>query len=263
MIDCHCHLDEFLRDGELDAVLSRAENAGVRCFVAAGTQPADWKIYGELAAAFPQKIFYTVGLHPTEIGDDPDAQLAALEKYFCGGVPAPSAIGEIGLDRHWLPENPDEAARVYSRQREVFERQLAFAKKLGVPVVIHSREAFADSVAAIDASGVDWNAVDFHCFSEDEAEMRELNIRGGRGSFTGILTYKNAEKTRRAALAQGLERAMIETDCPFLAPREFRGKRNEPAYLRATAQFAAELFGVAFEDFAALTEANTRAFFRF
>jgi TatD DNase family protein len=152
---------------------------------------------------------------------------------------------------------------VFALQRGAFEAQLSLARRLGCPVVIHSRGAFRECVDMIDASGVDWNRVVFHCFSEGEAEIRELAGRGGRGSFTGILTYKNAEGVRAAARAQGLGRLMIETDAPFLAPAPHRGKPNEPAYLRHTAEHAAALFGVGLDELAAATTATARAFYGF
>ena len=115
----------------------------------------------------------------------------------------------------------------------------------------------------IDASGVDWKKVVFHCFSEGAAEIGELNARGGFGSFTGILTYKNADAVRAAAKAQGLARLMIETDAPFLAPAPHRGKPNEPAYLKHTAEYAAGLFGVSLDELAASTTATAKAFYGF
>lgn len=263
LIDCHCHLDTFARAGEIDAVLARAENAGVTQFVAAGTNPDDWEIYRALAEAFPRKIFYAAGLHPTDVGENFEEQLAALEKFFETASPAPVAVGEIGLDGHWLPKDAREAERVRSRQLEAFSRQLALAKKFGLPIVVHARDAFREAVSAIDASGFDWRCADFHCFAEDEAEIRVLNARGGRASFTGTLTYKNADNVRRAALAQGADLLMLETDCPYLAPTKFRGKRNEPAYLRKTAEFAAALFGVSAEALAEKTTAAVRGFFGF
>lgn len=261
MIDCHCHLDTFARRGELGDVLARAEAAGVVRFVAAGTNPEDWEIYRGLAAAFPRKIFYAAGLHPTEVAENFEEQLDALEEFVRRAAPFPVAVGEIGLDGHWLPEDEAEATRVRARQAAAFSRQLEIAKKCGLPIVVHARDAFREAVSLIDASGLDWRRVDFHCFAEDESEIREINARGGRASFTGTLTYKNAENVRRAALAQGLERLMLETDCPYLAPQGFRGKRNEPAYLRATAEFAAELFGVPAETIFEKTAAVTREFF--
>jgi TatD DNase family protein len=114
----------------------------------------------------------------------------------------------------------------------------------------------------IDTSGVSWERVVFHCFTEGPAEMGELLRRGARGSFTGVLTYKNAASVREAARVQGLARLMIETDAPYLAPAPHRGKPNEPAFLRHTADYAArEVFGVPFAEFAATTTANARKFF--
>lgn len=263
MIDCHCHLDTFAKSGELPAVLARAEASGVTRFVASGTNAEDWAICAGLAAAFPRKIFCTLGLHPTEVGADFEAQLAALEAFLKDSPPGLVAVGEIGLDGHWLPKDEAEAARARARQAEAFSRQLRLAKDFGLPVVVHARDAFAEAVSLIDASGADWRRVDFHCFAEDEAEILALNARGGRASFTGTLTYKNADNVRRAALAQGLERLMLETDCPYLAPQGFRGRRNEPAFLRATADFAAALFGVPAEEIEARTDANAAEFFGF
>ena len=114
----------------------------------------------------------------------------------------------------------------------------------------------------IAAAGVDWHRVIFHCFSEGPAEMTELLQRGAYGSFTGVITYKKAENVRAAAQVQGLERLMIETDAPFLTPMPHRGKPNEPAYLRHTADYCAEMFGVSPERLAAVTTQNARNFFR-
>jgi TatD DNase family protein len=114
----------------------------------------------------------------------------------------------------------------------------------------------------VDASGLDWGKVVFHCFSDGAPEMAELLKRGGYGSFTGILTYKSAQNVRDAAMTQGLERLMIETDAPYLTPVPHRGKPNEPAYLRHTAEYAAQLFGVSLEAFAEQTTATAKRFFR-
>ena len=128
-------------------------------------------------------------------------------------------------------------------------------------VVVHSRGAFDECVALIDESGIPWNRIVFHCFAEGPAEMTVLSERGGLGSFTGILTYKNAQSVRDAATIQGLERFMVETDAPYLTPVPHRGKPNEPAYVRHTAEFAAELFGVRYEELAAISTRNARHFY--
>jgi TatD DNase family protein len=176
-------------------------------------------------------------------------------------MPRPVALGECGLDRFHLPKEAIEAEKVFAWQRAAFAAQLEIAKRLNCPLVVHSRGAFRECVEMIDASGLDWARVVFHCFSEGAAEMTELVRRGGRGSITGILTYKNADAVRAATRAQGLGRLMIETDAPYLTPMPHRGKPNEPAFLRYTAEYAADFFGVTLDELAATTTANAKAFF--
>ncbi|HWZ95220.1 MAG TPA: TatD family hydrolase, partial [Opitutaceae bacterium] len=177
-------------------------------------------------------------------------------------MPRPVALGECGLDRFHLPKEAIEAERIFAWQRAAFAAQLEIAKRLNCPLVVHSRGAFRECVEMIDASCLDWARVVFHCFSEGAAEMAELASRGGRGSITGILTYKNADAVRAAAKAQGLGRLMIETDAPYLTPMPHRGKPNEPAFLRHTAEYAADFFGVTLDELAATTTANAKAFFQ-
>jgi TatD DNase family protein len=260
LIDTHAHLDSYVRKGELDAVLGRARAAGLEAVVAVGTGTKDWALQRDLARDRPGFVHYTVGLHPCSVGEDWKEAFAQMEAFWSGPV-RPVALGETGLDRFHLPKDPAAAEPVLERQREAFAAQLGLAARLGCPVVVHSRGAFRECVERIDESGVDWSRVVFHCFSERPAEIEELGRRGGRGSFTGILTYKNAPDVRAAARAQGLDRLMIETDAPYLAPEPHRGKPNEPALLRHTAESAAALFGVAAGEFAERTTANARSFF--
>ncbi len=263
LIDTHCHPDGFVRGNRFDAVLARAGDAGVAHMVCAGTEPEDWGIYRELCRQFPQKISYAVGLHPGNIAENWQEQLAALDEFLsAGNAPAPIAIGEIGLDEYRMPAEPELAQKIRETQLAVFSRQLATAARLGLPVVVHARNAFDAAVRAIDESGVAWGNVVFHCFSESAERVKILNARGGRASFTGTITYKNAQQTRDAALAQGLGKLMLETDCPYLAPCKLRGKENEPAYLRETAKFVAELFGVSVAEIEDITTDNARRFYR-
>jgi TatD DNase family protein len=264
LVDTHTHLDAVSRTGGLPEVISRARASDVSWMVAVGTAPDDWDLYRDLAAEHADCIRYTVGIHPCSVDEGWEGAAAAIEGYWAGDkANPPVALGECGLDRFHLPKEAGPAERLFGLQKAAFAAQLGTAKRLGCAVVIHSRGAFRECVDMIDASGVDWNKVVFHCFSEGEAEMRELMGRGGRGSFTGILTYKNAEAVRAAAMAQGLERLMIETDAPFLAPVPHRGKTNEPAYLRHTAEYAAQMLGVSLETLAAATTATARAFYGF
>ncbi|HVU33189.1 MAG TPA: TatD family hydrolase [Opitutaceae bacterium] len=267
LIDTHTHLESFARRGELEPILTRAREAGVGTLVTIGTEPGDWALYREIAPAQSGIVRFTVGLHPCSVEANWSDAVAQIEAYWTGGATAaqlatPIALGECGLDRFHLPKDPVAADRIFSWQRAAFDAQLAIAKKLGCPVVVHSRGAFRECVDQIDGSGVDWTKVVFHCFSEGEAEITELNRRGGVGSFTGILTYKSADNVRAAAKAQGLGRFMVETDAPYLTPMPHRGKPNEPAYLRHTAAFAAKaVFGVSYDELAAVSSANAKKFY--
>ncbi len=273
LIDTHTHLESFARHGTLAGALTRAHAAGVDAMITIGTAPDDWSLYRGLAEAHAADGFvrHTVGLHPCSVDAEWESAVAQIEACWSDAVdesragrrPAlPVALGECGLDRFHLPKDAAEAEKIFAWQRAAFAAQLAIAKRLGCPVVVHSRGAFAECVVMIDASGVDWARVVFHCFTEGVAEMAELTRRGGFGSFTGILTYKTAENIQTAAKAQGLARFMLETDAPYLTPMPHRGKPNEPALVRHTAEFAArEVFGVSAEELARVSSENARRFF--
>ncbi|WP_438481212.1 TatD family hydrolase [Oleiharenicola lentus] len=260
LIDTHTHLESFEKRGELPAILDRARGAGVEALVTIGTDTDDWALYRNLAREHAGFIHYTAGLHPCSVGEQWVHSVAQLEAYWHDAV-KPVALGECGLDRFHLPKDVAEAETIFAWQRGAFAEQLRLAKKLDCPVVVHSRGAFAECVEMVDASGVAWERVVFHCFTEGPNEMSELVKRGGYGSFTGIITYKSAEMVRAAALAQGLGRFMIETDAPYLTPTPHRGKPNEPAYLRHTAEFSAGVFGVSYEELARVSTANARKFY--
>lgn len=288
LIDTHTHLESFARKGALAATLERARQAGVEAMITIGTAPDDWTLYREIASAQPGFVHYAVGLHPCSVDGDWEKAVAQIEGFWREGAgttasraagsgePAsavapggtgatavrPVALGECGLDRFHLPKDAAEAERIFGWQREAFRAQLAIARRLDCPVVVHSRGAFAESVELIDASGVAWERVVFHCFSEGPAEMAELARRGGVGSFTGILTYKSAGNIRAAAETQGLDRFMVETDAPYLTPVPHRGEPNEPAYVRHTAEYgASDVFRVPFDELAARSTANAKRFY--
>src|SRR5687768_3535182 len=263
LIDTHTHLESFVRHGTLAAALSRAREAGVEAMITIGTSPDDWSLYRGLAEMHPGEVHHTVGLHPCSVEVDWEKAVAGMEKLWTCAAPRPVALGECGLDRFHLPKDPVAAERVFGWQRAAFSAQLQLAKRLECPIVVHSRGAFRECVEMIDASAVNWARVVFHCFTEGEAEMSELIGRGGFGSFTGIITYKNADAVRAAAKAQGLTRCMVETDAPYLTPMPHRSKPNEPAFVRHTAEFAAErVFDVSYAEFVATTTATARRVFR-
>ena len=262
LIDTHTHLESFARKGVLEPTLQRARQAGVDAIITIGTSPDDWTLYREIAQAQRGFVHYTVGVHPCSVDAEWSKATQQIEAFWRETGLVPVGLGECGLDRFHLPKDPAEAERVFGWQRAAFAFQLELAKRIGCPVVVHSRGAFAECVAMVDESGIDWRKVVFHCFTEGALEMNELLRRGGWGSFTGILTYKNAEAVRAAAKAQSLARCMLETDAPYLTPVPHRGKPNEPAFVRDTAVFAAaEVFGVGLEELAATTTANAVEFF--
>jgi TatD DNase family protein len=260
LIDSHCHLQGFQKNGTLTEVLERATHAGVKEMIAVGTAPTDWVPYREMSATHPGKIHYTVGLHPCYVEAEWAEAVAQISSFFMPPH-APCALGEIGLDYFHLPKDPVAAGDAMLQQEAAFCEQLALARELEVPVIIHSRDAFDDTLRMIDESGVDWKSVVFHCFSYGPDEIQSINARGGRASFTGIVTYKKADSVRAALASQGLENLMLETDCPYLAPEPHRGKSNEPAFLRPIAERAATELGVSLDELAAVTTANTRKFF--
>jgi TatD DNase family protein len=262
LIDTHTHLDSFHHEGSLELALDRARNAGLEQMITIGTGPEDWALYRDISRAHPGYVRYAVGLHPCSVEENWPEAVAQLEAFWTGDT-QPVALGETGLDRFHLPKDDDAAAeRLLGWQKLSFVEHIRLAKRLGCPLVVHSRGAFRECMQLLEQESVAWDKVVFHCFSEGAEEMKELKAKGGRGSFTGVLTYKNAQNVRDAALVQGLDRFMVETDAPYLTPVPNRGKPNEPAFLRHTAEFAAKLFEVDFEILAAQTTATAKSFYQ-
>ncbi len=246
LIDTHCHLDSRAFDADREACIERARAAGVERMVAVGTGdgPPDLEAGIRLAERYPF-ISATVGVHPhdaAKTGEDTWAELSALMAH-----PKVAAAGEIGLDYHY-DFSPRET------QRAVFARQLELAREAGLPVVIHTREAWADTVELIRRHGAAGGV--FHCFSSGPREAEEALELGFYLSFSGIVTFPKAEEIREAARLVPEDRLLIETDAPYLAPVPYRGKRNEPAYLVQTARCVAGLRGVEPDRIARLTWDN-------
>jgi TatD DNase family protein len=234
LIDSHCHLDNFYMGDELEAVLTRANDTFVEHFVAIGTSLQDLEINYQLTKKF-DGIDYTVGIHPLYHG----SPVPNLERYFSLDKP-PVAIGEIGLDYHNLPV--DSRDEVIAAQKKLFASQLEIARRCGLPVVLHSRDAFDDTVAMVKKFGIDGTKTLFHCYGYGAEEMRTIDKLGACVSFSGTITYKNAQTLREALRIIDKDRLLIETDCPFLAPVPHRGERNEPAFLIHTARFIENFF---------------------
>lgn len=261
LIDTHCHLDVYTQAGRLEAILDEARTLGVTRMIAVGTSAQDWSLYQKLSQTHSDQIFYSVGLHPCYVQENYVQQLKQIEAFFESAYP-PTALGEVGLDYYHLPQDPAAIPLMKACQQETFAFQLKLAKEYNSPLIIHSRNAFKETVAMIDKSGVDWRKVVFHCFTEGPEQVRLLNERGGRASFTGVITYKKAEEVRQAFLAQPLELTMLETDAPYLAPVPYRGKENQPGWTKYIAEYCAQLANMSFEDFAQLTTRNAEQFFQ-
>jgi TatD DNase family protein len=246
LIDSHCHLDDKQFDPDRAEVIARAREAGVERMMAIGTGdgPPDLEAAVRLARQH-DFIYATVGVHPH------DAAKATPETFAALGALAREskvlAIGEIGLDYHY-----DFSPRVV--QHEVFVEQLKLAATAGKPVVIHTREAWEDTLALLreHASG----AGIIHCFSGGPEEARQALDLGFYLSFGGVVTFPKAEALRDAARIAPEDRLLVETDAPYLAPVPKRGKRNEPAFMVETARRLGEVRGVAPERIAEITTAN-------
>jgi len=254
-IDSHCHIDGEAFDADRDEVVKRAKDAGVRAMLVVGTgNPHD----GEIAKAIEtaekyENVFASVGVHPhdAKLYDDPAEEtlinLAKSEKVI--------AWGEIGLDFYY-----DHSPR--DVQTNVFVRQIRTAKNLNLPIIIHSRDADDLTVKILtrECSYPNFKGI-MHCFGGTAEMAKDLMEIGFMISFAGNVTFKKAENLRDAARVVPLERLLIETDCPFLTPIPFRGKRNEPMYVAETAKFLADFYGVDLETLANHTTQNFLDFF--
>jgi TatD DNase family protein len=255
-VDSHAHIDGEEFDADREEVLARARAAGVRAILNVGTgDPRSENL--ERAIAFAEKhewVFAAAGVHPHDARlYDEDAERRLLSMMRRGGRVV--ALGEIGLDYHY-DNSPREA------QREVFARQLQLAKAERLPVIIHSREADDETVEILRTEMSDAaRAGIMHCFGGG-ARMAEAVLElGFMISFAGNVTFKKAENLREVARAVPLERLLVETDCPYLAPVPFRGRRNEPAHVVETARFLADLRGIGHEEFGRVTSENFARFF--
>ena len=258
LIDTHAHLDYEDFAADFDAVLQRAHDAGVERVVSIGTSVESSARAVELAARHPA-VYAAVGVHPTTADEAAPDFAAALRKLVAR--PEVAAIGETGLDYHRLPEGEDVQRALKETQAAVFRAQLDLAAKAGLNVVIHQRDAWEDTLAILRAYTGRLRGV-FHCFGGTPAQADEVLALGHLVSFTGIATFKNAAGVRETAAHVPADRFMVETDCPYLAPVPYRGKRCEPAHTRETAVAVAAARGETLETLARQTTATAEAFFR-
>jgi TatD DNase family protein len=250
-VDSHCHIDGSEYDADREDVIARARGAGVTTILNVGTgdpHSGAFERAVELAETHDQ-IYAAVGVHPHDaklFDDRAEQRLVDL----IGQSKRVIAWGEIGLDYHY-DHSPREV------QREVFRRQLRLARSLELPVVIHSREANHDTIEILreELNGYDRGGV-MHCFGGDLAMAQQAIELGFFISFAGTVTFKKADDLRDIARRLPLERLLIETDCPYLSPVPFRGKRNEPARVVEVARCLSELHGRSIEEMGKITSAN-------
>ena len=252
LVDSHCHLDFPDFAEERAAVIARARAAGIGTMVTICTKITEFDEVRAIAESDPD-IWCTVGIHPHEAGSEPavdEARLAALADH-----PKVIGIGECGLDYHY-----DLSPR--DRQAVVFRTHARAAREHGLPLVVHTREADEDTAALLaeESQGGRLTGV-LHCFTSGRKLALQGIDLGFYVSFSGIVTFKNAEDLRETVKAVPLERMLVETDAPFLAPVPKRGKRNEPAFVAHTAAFIAGLKGVSPEELAAATTDNFHRLF--
>lgn len=255
-IDSHAHIEMSDFDADREAVIRRALDAGVEIIVCVGDGEVaadSHRAAFRIAEQYPF-IYTTVGVHPHEarlLDDNLYAQLTDLSQH-----PKVIAWGEIGLDYHY-----DNSPR--DVQRDAFRKQLRMARERGLPISIHTREAEADTLAIIEE---EWKGCGLggviHCFTGTRSFAEAVIEFGFYVSFSGVVTFKKAEELREIARAIPIDRILIETDSPFLAPVPYRGRRNEPAYVIVTARAVAELRGVGVEEVARSSTRNFNRLFK-
>ena len=255
LVDTHCHLDPQYFPAGPDEVLDRAKAAGIGGFVVigVGSDLAPARNAVALARRLPDRIGAAVGVHPHDAVTLDDAAYAELRAL--GAEPEVLAIGEIGLDYHY-----DHSPR--DKQREVFARLVNLARELDKPIVIHTREAPADTLDILEREGARDVGGIIHCFSEDRAFAERALELGFYLSFSGIVTFKSSAKIQDVARWAPLDRILIETDSPYLAPVPLRGKPCEPAYVVHTARHVASLRNIPFEALAEATTENAERRFQ-
>ena len=281
--DTHAHLDYPDYAGDFAEVIARAQAAGISKMISIGTSLDSSERAIRLAEKFPA-IYAAVGWHPSDALKAPSDLRPALRE-LCRH-PKVVAIGEIGLDYHRLPSRggdapvasthlpgdkasppPDatgrrihEDARYKQKQADIFQQQLEVAAETRLNCVIHQRDAFDDTLAQLKPFAGKVRGV-FHCFGENTERMRRVLEIGSLVSFTGIVTFKNGQNVRDTVAATPLDKFMLETDCPYLAPAPYRGKRCEPAYVKEIAETVAQVKNCPLEELSAATRKTAHGFF--
>ncbi len=251
IFDTHAHYDDKAFDSDREELLGGMAAAGVSRIVNAAASLSSTETTAQLAAQYPF-VYGTAGVHPDEVGELNEETFAWLAR--AAGGEKVVAIGEIGLDYYWDKEGREE-------QKRWFVRQLELARALRLPVVVHSREAAQDTLTIIKSEAADL-CCDIHCFSYGVEMAREYLDRGHYLGVGGVVTFKNAKKLKEVVAYMPLDRLLLETDCPYLAPVPHRGKRNGSQYLPYVAEAIAVIKGISPEQVIGQTYENAMRFFR-
>ncbi|MCJ7777726.1 MAG: TatD family hydrolase [Sedimentisphaerales bacterium] len=252
LIDTHCHLTFDVLAHDIDAVIARSREASVTEWITVGTDLKECQKAVELTERF-EGMYAAIGIHPHEAKTVITETIEELKKLAQHKKVV--AIGETGLDYHYNFSTREE-------QKKVFAEHLKIGSELNLPVIIHCREAFDETMKVLEEYRSGIEKVVFHCFSGSSEQAKIILDKGFYISFTGVVTFKNAEKTRRAVSVVPLDRLMLETDAPYMSPEPMRKQKiNEPALLIHTARFLAELKQMDFADFAQAVTATSKAFF--
>lgn len=250
LFDTHAHFDDEQFDKDRDEVLKSLEGFGVTNIVNIGADIKGSEASVKLAERYPF-VYATVGVHPSETTDMTDDDIEKLRKLATH--PKVCAIGEIGLDYHYDDNAPSNI------QKKWFIRQLELAQELSMPVVIHDRESRGECLNILKDKHISNGVV--HCFSGSAETAKEILKLGMMISFTGVLTFKNAKKAVEACKVVPIDRLMIETDCPYMAPEPHRGERNFSGYVEFVARKIAEIKGLTYEEVAEITNKNAKRFY--
>jgi TatD DNase family protein len=254
--DTHAHLDYPDYAADLADVVARAQAAGIEKIISIGTDLESSRRAIQLAEKY-QNVYAVIGWHPSNAHEAPADIRAALRAL--AGHPKVVALGETGLDYHRLPPE-NEIAQYKQKQAEIFQQQLEIAVEFGLNCVIHQRDAFDDTLSQLKPFAGKVRGV-FHCFGESVARMKQVLEIGSLVSFTGILTFKNGQNVRDTLAATPTDKFMLETDCPYLAPVPYRGKRCEPAYVKEISEMAAQVRKCSPEELSDATCRTAKEFF--
>ena len=247
IIDTHAHYDDEQFDEDREEILGKMQDAGIGMIMDAGSTILSWDKIVKLTEEYPF-VYGAIGVHPDEVGNLDETQFARMERLL--DKEKIKAVGEIGLDYYWDNE-PHEV------QQKWFIRQLELAGEVKKPVIIHSREAAADTMYIMKNYAQGLGGI-IHCYSYSREMAEEYEKMGFYIGIGGVVTFKNAKKLKDVAAAIPIEKIVLETDCPYMAPEPYRGKRNQSSYIQYVAEKIAELKEMSQEEVIAVTEKNAR-----